>query len=308
MKLVLANNQTPQFVEYYGAIKNRYGDILDYTNYVSLLFFFDSDSPSPVAVSVLSSGKQLTDYDGVYINGYLDTYELAAATAICANFLGVPFVNHELANSGSLSKLTMYAKLTAAGVSLPKTVAGSAKALTTLKDFTFPAVLKRADADRGIDNYKVKSMAEVESLLTSQEALSIWILQDYVPNDGFYLVSYYLDQASFCIFRSLEERPDGNEQKAHMFKPKGGGNASLIPLPEVPKSILEECSKALKVMDRQIGSVDCIYDSATDKVYILEVNYNPQLVTIETYKQERLEAFVAAMQSDWLPYKSAGKN
>jgi D-alanine-D-alanine ligase-like ATP-grasp enzyme len=45
-------------------------------------------------------------------------------------------------------------------------------------------------------------------------------------------------------------------------------------------------------MNRQIGSVDCIYDEASDKTYVLEVNYNPQLVTIETFKEVRVQAFL----------------
>ena len=299
MKLILANNQSTQFVDFYDSVRRDHNVDFDYAAYDALLFHFDSDSSTPIRLEITSTGRQLSDYDGVYINGYLNTYELATATAICAVALGVPFVNDELADSASLSKLSMYAKLVAAGVSIPKTIAGTAKALASVTDFQFPAVLKRADADRGIDNFKVYNLEEVTSRLAEQTALSLWTLQAYVPNDGFYLVSYYLDKPAFCIFRSLEDRPDGDAQKAHMYKPKGGTNATLLPLPDVAPAVMDECHKALRAMKRQIGSVDCLYDPNTQKAFILEVNYNPQLVTITTLKEERLEAFVAAMRADW---------
>ena len=299
MKLILANNQSDQFQTFYADVARDHDLALDYTDYADLLFSFDSDGPSPMSVTLTSSGRAITDYDGVYINGYLNTYELAAATATCADALDVPFVNHELLGSASLSKLSMYAKLVAAGVRLPKTLAGSAQALLTIVDFVFPAVLKRADADRGIDNFMVRSMAETKVILQEQDRLSLWVLQQFVPNDGFYLVSFYHEAPAFCIFRSLEARPDGDDTKAHMYKPKGGTNASLIELADLQLSIMTEAQKALLAMNRQIGSVDCLYDPTTDKTYILEVNYNPQLVTIETFKTERTKAFVEAMKQDW---------
>jgi len=247
-------------------------------------------------VKSYATGKSLREYNGVYLNGYLDTYELAASMATCCHALAVPFVNQELANAPSLSKLTTYAKLAAGGVRVPRTLAGAKNALLQasedISQLQFPLVLKRADADRGIDNYKVSSADEITELLEPHDGRSIWILQEYVENNGFYLVSFYEQQPKFCIFRSLEERPDGNEQKAHMFKPKGGANAQLIDLPDAPKVIIETAQKAMDVMNRQIGSVDCLYDPATERVHVLEVNYNPQLVTIQTFRETRIQAFL----------------
>jgi D-alanine-D-alanine ligase-like ATP-grasp enzyme len=48
----------------------------------------------------------------------------------------------------------------------------------------------------------------------------------------------------------------------------------------------------MDVMNRQIGSVDCLYDPKTERVHVLEVNYNPQLVTIETFRETRIKAFL----------------
>jgi len=296
MKLVLANNQSVRFTSFYDGLKNENPELFDYAPYDSLLFSFDSDAEQSIRVRNYATKKSLQEYDGVYLNGYLSTYELAATMAICCQALGVPFVNQELANAPSLSKLTTYAKLAAATVRMPRTLAGAKAALlqatSEIAELKFPLVLKRADADRGIDNYKVSSLEEINQLLADHEPRSIWILQEYVENDGFYLVSFYDQTPEFCIFRSLEQRPDGDSQKAHMFKPKGGANAHLIDLGDVPKPIIDACQKSMDVMNRQIGSVDCLYDPKTEQVNVLEVNYNPQLVTIETFKETRIKAFL----------------
>jgi glutathione synthase/RimK-type ligase-like ATP-grasp enzyme len=303
MKLILANRQTEQFLAFYDDLKSKSAEPFDYSPYETLLFVFDTTAEKPIQVRNLAEGRELAEYDGVYINGYLDTYELAASVAISCQAMGVPFVNKELQNPPSLSKLTTYAKLAANGVSFPKTFAGAKAALVGAKEIIpsdlFPAILKRADADRGIDNFKVSSYDEAMQLLQDHDARSIWILQEFVPNDGFFLVSFYDAKPVFSIFRSLEARPDGNEQKAHMFKPKGGANASLVPLDELPPEVIATCSKAVTVMNRQIGSVDCIFVPETRRVYVLEVNYNPQLVTIETFKDIRVQAFLDNLETDW---------
>ena len=296
MKLVLANNQTPKFVQFYKELQADSPTPFVYSSYNSLLFYFDTSAEQKVEVYNLAENQPLTDYDGIYINGYMYSVELATSLATCAGALGIPYVNQELSNAPSLSKLSAHAKLAKANVSTPKTFGGAKAAIVQAGKFMdrlqFPAILKRADADRGIDNFKVKSFEEVLELLEHYEDNSIWILQEYIDNNGYYLMSFYDSKPSFCIFRSLAVRPDLDERKAHMYKPKGGSNASLIDLHEVPKTIMTTCQAALDIMNRQIGSVDCIYVPETDKAFILEVNYNPQLVTIETFKDVRVKAFL----------------
>jgi glutathione synthase/RimK-type ligase-like ATP-grasp enzyme len=302
VKLILANNQSDKFREFFASLQAQSDVSFAYSSYETLLFMFDSFATTRVRVSDTQLGKNLDEFDGVYINGYLSTYELATTVATCCDALGIGYANDELHDAPSLSKLSMYAKLAAADVTIPKTFAGAKTAILQAEaemqaaQLAFPLVLKRADADRGIDNYKVSNFAEIEKLLEEHEARSIWILQEYVDNDGYYLLSYYDSKPAFSIFRSLEARPDGNEQKAHMYKPKGGTNATLVPLDEVPTEVTKQCSRAIEVAHRQIGSVDCIFDQTQNRAYVLEVNYNPQLVTIETFKDVRIKAFL-----DYLP-------
>jgi glutathione synthase/RimK-type ligase-like ATP-grasp enzyme len=297
MKLILANNQSDTFKGFYDDLSAKSDTPFEYSGYDSLLFCFNESEDKPVKLINLLANKEIDQYDGVYINGYTSTYELAATVAVVCESLNISFVNKELSNPPSMSKLSMYAKLASSNVSIPKSYGGTKNALLMASDYlsqnmSFPAILKRADADRGIDNFKVAGLDEVHELLNDQTKRSLWILQDYIGNDGFYLVSIYDNKPIFSIYRTLEDRPDKNAQKAHMYKPKGGANATLLKVDEIPELLKSESVKAATAMNRQIASVDSIYDESTNIVYVLEVNYNPQLVTIETYKDVRIEAFL----------------
>jgi len=299
MKLVLANNQTERFKAFHKEVQKD-EELYDYSGYNSLLFIFENEGEKRTDFLNTQTGRHSYEYEGVYINGYLNTPDVALAVATILDNNGVNYVNKELSNGLSLSKLSAYAKLAAAGVTIPKTYGGFKGVILSSLDkyiqMKYPAILKRTDADRGIDNYKVESSDEVRELLTDKDESSVWVLQDFIPNDGFYLVSFYYNEPKFSIFRTLEERPDGNKRLAHMYKPKGGSNATLVNLSDLDESIMRESVKAVKAMNRQFASVDSVFVEETGTTYVLEVNYNPQLVTIETFKDVRREAFIEAIE------------
>lgn len=300
MKLILGNNQSERFVEFYVNLQRKADFEFDYIGYESLLFTFDVTADCPVLIKNLVHDRDVTCYDAVYINNYVNTLELASATAIVVERLGIAYANHEFSKPPSLSKLTEYARLAAAGVKIPKTIAGTKTALLhrhTKELLTnFPYVMKRADADRGVDNFMVDSYETMVRLLEDHQPRSLWVVQRFVPNDGYFRVAYNGGKANYAIFRSLQRRPDGNELKAHMYRPKGGANAELIPLDQVPDSVKKLSDAAVQAMDRQFAGVDCLYSAATDEAHIVEVNYNPQIVTIESYADIRQQAFLDGLR------------
>jgi hypothetical protein len=304
VKLILAHNQTERFVSFYEQLQEKSKEPFDYVDYESLLFSFDVQNETPIVVTNLVNNRSLSQYVGVYINGYIHSYESAATVSICCDALNINFVNKEFRDPPSLSKLSSYAKMAAAKISIPKTFAGTRRALEramhTFPDNLFPAVLKRADADRGIDNFMVKTVAEMKQTLSGYENSSLWLVQEFIEHEGFYLINFYNEKPAFSIYRTLESRPDGNELKAHMYKPSGGINATLIEIKDLPEQVVSAAQQAITVMNRQIGSVDCVVDVKTGKVYVLEVNFNPQLVTIETYKEVRSQAFLDNLTNDWV--------
>ncbi len=301
-KLVIANNQRDLFVDFHRELQAGRA-IYDYIGYRSLLFEFAVlGDQSVVSFSNVETGDSMDMYGGVYLNGYLSTVELATTAAITLDAQNIPYVNKELGNAPSLTKLSAYAKLAAAGVQMPHTFGGAAYALLAgirsgRINLPLPLIVKRADADRGIDNYKFDTYEQITAMLEKQDERSIWVIQEFIPNDGFYLVSFYHGKPEFVIFRALGERKDKREDLAHMFKPKGGRNASLLEVTDTPRSIVDTSQRAADVLNRQFASVDSLYDPITEKTYVLEVNYNPQLVTIETFKDVRRKAFLDAIET-----------
>lgn len=296
MKLVLANNQSDKFVQFHEDLQAN-KKIYDYAGYDGLLFHFEAGKSSFVHVD---TRRQSSDYTGVYLNGYLTTPEIAATAATVLGSNGIRYVNSELDGVLSLSKLSAYAKLAASDVSIPKTYGGAARALIRgLKegriDLSGRFVLKRADADRGIDNFLLDTQEEVLGKLQLADDRSLWLIQEFIPNDGFYLVSFYHGEPRFGIYRTLEERPDGNRELGHMYKPAGGINAVSCRVEDIPKPVLAQAATAIKSLRREIGSVDVVVDSITGEAYVLEVNYNPQLVTISTFTELRRQAFLDAI-------------
>lgn len=300
-KLVVANNQRENFVSFHHDIQAD-EPFYDYAGYRSLLFEFGVVQGQPkVQFLNIETGDRSDTYEGVYLNGYLDTVELATTAAVVLDANQVPYVNKELGHAPSLTKLSAYAKLAAQGVQIPYTFGGAAYALLAgfaNKQITLelPFILKRADADRGVDNYKVSSYKQAEKILKDQPERSVWVAQEFIPNDGFYLVSFYHGKPEFGIFRSMGERKDKREDLSHMFKPKGGENATLLEVAKLPGTLLDTSVRATMALNRQFASVDSIYVPETDMTYVLEVNYNPQLVTIETFKEVRKKAFLEAMR------------
>lgn len=299
-KLVIANHQGQTFVDFHTQLQDGQ-ELYDYVGYRSLLFEFHPDGEgSQMHFWNVENGARSDSYGGVYLNGYLNTVEIATTAATVLDAQSIDYVNKELHNAPSLSKLSSYAKLTAANVSIPHTFGGAAYALLAgfsqnLITIAVPFVLKRADADRGIDNFKIDTHQQAVDLLKEQPERSLWVVQDFIPNEGFYLVSVYHNSPEFTIYRAMGERKDGRKDKAHMFKPVGGVNASLIDIQDTPEKVVEESVNAARAMNRQIASVDSLYDPVTQKAYVLEVNYNPQLVTITTFKEVRQKAFLKAL-------------
>lgn len=296
-KLVLSNNQSQKFVQFHQDIQAN-EKVYEYTGYTSLLFIFQKGK---VDFLTIHNGRRASDYEAAYLTSYLNSLELASAAAIVLDANNVRYVDRQLENAVSASKLTEYARLAAAGVAIPDTNAGTAGALLegldkALLPLEYPLILKRADADRGLDNFKISSETRLREVLSSYEATSLWIIQTFIPNDGFYRLTFYQDTLASVVFRAAHERADGNDEKTHLNKPKGGVNASLIDESSLPPALIEVSRNGCRVMKREFAGVDALIDMTTGEPYILEVNYNPQLVTVNAFKERRSSDFLEAMK------------
>jgi D-alanine-D-alanine ligase-like ATP-grasp enzyme len=67
--------------------------------------------------------------------------------------------------------------------------------------------------------------------------------------------------------------------KAHLNKPHGSSNATLLSPEEYSADVISLARRATLALDRTIAGVDLIQDKVTKKWYVLEANYNPEITS-----------------------------
>ena len=298
MKLLLSNNQSQKFVDFHAELQSQ-EEVYTYSSYNDLLFYFEKGKATFIS---LSNGLRAEEYEAAYITSYQNSLELATAAAITLDYANVRYVDSQLRSSVSMSKLTEYARLAVHDVSIPATYAGTIGALrkgivSGYVQPVYPVVLKRADADRGVDNFVIDTPDQLFKKFDSSDESGVWVLQTFIENNGFYRLMFYNDELSTIVYRGAHTREDGNTEKRHLNKPKGGVNAQLLAPHDISEELIEESRKACKAMGREFAGVDALSSIEDNRPYILEVNYNPQLVTVNAFKDVRADEFLKAMKN-----------
>lgn len=299
--LVLSNNQTMRFNDFFADIQESH-KFFDYSGYTDLLFIFDNKSKHPASFLNLDTGRKSYEYSGAYITGYSSGAfsDLAFAVAQILTTEKIRIADSELKDAPSLSKISETAKLVSAGVLMPKTYGGTkmaiVRAITTQKiKLKYPLIFKLANGKRGIDNYTIYNENEIFDLLKDKPDDSIWILQEYIESDGFYRLNTYFYKPAYGIYRT--NNPEAvDRHHVHMYKPRGGINATFLEPREIPVKVVRAARRASKVVGREFAGVDIMISKFGRKPYIIEVNNYPQLVTVESFKERRVKAFIDAMK------------
>ncbi|MBR5389362.1 hypothetical protein IK146_02275 [Candidatus Saccharibacteria bacterium] len=290
-----------EFNDFFTKIQNG-KELFDYSGYHDLLFKFDNTLIHSIQFLNLDTNRLSYHYSGVYLTGYLSCPDLAFTAATILDFEGIHVVDRELINAPSLSKISEAAKLVSHNILMPKSYAGTKtaiiRALTSGKvTLDFPLIMKLADGMRGSENYTIFNKNEVFDLLDGKEDSSIWILQKYIESTGFYRINCFYGRPAYGVFRSLDDAPEDHERHlSHIYKPAGGGNATFLETQDIPRPVRLAASRASRVLKRDISGVDVIIDKHSKRAYVLEVNYNPQLVTVESFKDDRIHEFLKAIE------------
>jgi glutathione synthase/RimK-type ligase-like ATP-grasp enzyme len=127
-------------------------------------------------------------------------------------------------------------------------------------------------------------------VLAADAGQHIYIAQRFIANDGYIRLLVTGREVALAIKRvpSASENP----LKAHLNQPRGGANASLLALDEIPPHVQDIGIRAAAVMKREIAGIDIIQDRTTKKWYVLEVNNAPQIRS-GTFVDEKLKAVAA---------------
>jgi glutathione synthase/RimK-type ligase-like ATP-grasp enzyme len=236
--------------------------------------------PKKVRILETRTNKDLANFDLVYFKSHKRNYSKALAAAQYLQFKNVKFFDKELLTHISYDKLSEYVRLALYNLSVPRTVGGTSQYLADSADdigkrFGWPVVCKEIMGDRGRQNFLVKNAAELRKILKPAKKSDIYIVQEYIPNDGYIRAMIFGRQVSVAVRRT--EVDNANPRKQHLNNPAGSANAILIDEDGLEAQAHDLAIRAAEVMNRQVVGVDLIQDSRNKKWYILEVNSAPQL-------------------------------
>ena len=224
---------------------------------------------------------------GWYKSGAQTVYrDVAYSLALYLRHNHIPFMNSEMGQQRSTTKLSCMVQLALAGVPVPQT-SFCLQAQQTVATQPLPFVAKDVAASRGKSNYLVKTEQDRIMVLAAGGNLMV---QPFLPNDHDLRVICFGGAPSLILRRSRDGAAD-----THLNNTSQGGHGEWLPLDSVDPEILTNASRICKIMNRELAGIDFIPDSASSFGYsCLEVNAIPQL-TSGFDVDKKLAAFVRAI-------------
>ena len=247
--------------------------------YEALTFVYDG---ADLSVLLSDGVTDVSDFDTVFFMAWFKTpilEDVALSAATYANAKGARVVNSEVLYTRSRSKLSQCVVAALNGIKTTPFIfsidaAKLRSALESRWQAGFPIIMKGVRANRGNDNYLVKSLEEAVDTLASQvdEDGPWFIVQSFVPNNGDYRIIVMGNQVTAVIHRLAQ---DGT----HLNNTSKGGTATYSPVDVLPKEVVEQSVRLSTLLRREITGVDMIQHAETGEFYLLEINNMPQLAT-----------------------------
>jgi len=148
--------------------------------------------------------------------------------------------------------------------------------------FTFPLVLKQPDSAFSLGVTKVTTAAEmVESVQKLFQKSDLIIAQEFLYSEFDWRIGV-LDQMPLFACKYFMAKDHWQIYNWKASKDEGTGEAETIPISMVPENVLKVALKAAALMGDGLYGVDL--KEVGDKVYVIEVNDNPNIdADIEDY-------------------------
>lgn len=259
------------------ALVDRVGVCLvDATVVISTIpdLFFCVDGNNTCIVDTVS-GHDVSEFDLVVFRAVAENdnvyYEEALAVALYCQKHGTAFID-ECLSGGYLRarKLATMMKLWAEDIFVPTTLFGSAHAMAkNIDKVGLPAILKATDATHGKDNYKIDSVDEIATIISSWPKKR-FLLQNFIPNDGDYRILVVSEEFNIEHRRAAAGRHVNNES--------AGGTSTPVDTMEGLETALVTARKSARVLGLGVAGVDIII-SPDGTPYVIEVNRAPQITS-----------------------------
>jgi glutathione synthase/RimK-type ligase-like ATP-grasp enzyme len=226
-------------------------------------------------VSIFDTRNQLMleDYDFVWFRLWKRLPQIAAGLARYLSFHEVKYVPTEVSGIPILTKYPQMIALSLTGLTVPNTFyADREQLLAGLElppQFNYPMIVKADDAQKGENNFLINSRTELNEKLSASN--DMFIMQNFIPNDGDYRVLVLGGKASVAFFKRRDPKSTN-----HVNNTAQGATGELVNL--VERSDLAELAEAAcKSLHREVAGADIVEDKHTGQLAIFEINETPAL-------------------------------
>lgn len=226
---------------------------------------------------LLPDQQPVDAFDLIYFKSYYRYSEIAVALVEYATKRGVAFMCQELGSYISFSKLSQYARMTSAGVRIPRTQFVARKHLADSFDLLssylgMPFVLKATEGKGGDLNYLIDTREKFDTAV-SQSGREQMVAQSFVPNDNDMRILVLGDELKLVILRSRQHKD------THLNNTSQGASAVEVDPLTLDAETRDMALRAAKIMKREIAGVDIMHESVSNKPYLLEINASPQVAS-----------------------------
>jgi glutathione synthase/RimK-type ligase-like ATP-grasp enzyme len=276
---VLVLDRSPKLTkDFFSKVQKLNQLSLDYktAGYKDLLFCLNT--PETKVINTADQHLDISHYGFTYFKSHTSYTEFALAVAEYLQFKGRPFVDRELTDYVSGTKLTEAMKLASYRLPIPPTICAATSTLSSryqeIADLLgVPFVLKEISSDRAKNNYLISGEAKFKQLLEAAPPEHVYLAQRYIEHDALVRVYVAGNKAKLAV-ECKNKVIDRQKLRSHLHQFSAEGKTRTF-TPE--KSLAETAVQAARCLDRQIAGVDMVKDKNDEKWYILEVNSAPQL-------------------------------
>lgn len=262
--------------DFVAALNQQLGGVchIIWRNYHEVGLEFATDS---IRAFLLEDGTDLNQFAHVYIKSYFRFQEQASAIMEYLSQHDVPATGKELKSYIPATKLTQLARLSRAGLPIPKTLYMSTGKFpeqyeTLVRELGVKFIFKAIDGSTGEDNYLIKSKQELDAVVAENSKMH-FIAQAFVPNDSDMRVLIVGGKIRLVIDR---RRADDT---THLNNTSQGASATMISLDTLSSELQALSLKAAEVMGREVAGVDLMLEKGNGQPFILEVNASPQIAS-----------------------------
>ncbi len=249
--------------------------------------FADTDVPTAKLVFNQASPS-------AYVRGHERAVPLGLAYLRHMEARGVPVVNGAAVFALELSKSAQHSLLRKLGVDCPRSVVfNDPRALRSIRDFPFPALIKPDQGGSGARIAVVQDVAEIEQILGDDPSLwlpdNLYLLQELCPHDpeqGIVRLEFLGGELLYAMRVVTHGRfnlcpapvcnPEDGSAGACAVDLEPAKPVEFYPFPEVPKEAVEVATRIMRAANIDVGGIEYLETPDGRRVFY-DINANSNL-------------------------------